>query len=262
MVKLYGSIGYVILKKNSKYVLIFTDMHDTLIKCDNYTLVDKWLKKKFNSSHILLEEVDRNNIKLEELWPGSEHTQLLKKLFIENQTKIKPIDIRPFLIPFSWETFNSNDDMYLKQYLEDINSFFSFKNQYFLKKLKIYTGDNINKHFYILKKKYLELLENYKNVLNNKMSYLLKHNQIIFMKINHLLNDIMEWYICININSCTHNYILHTGLYHADKIIYLLKKLYNYKIELEYGITKLTNIKYSNINNGCVNLIDKYDKLF
>jgi hypothetical protein len=80
-ITLYGSIGYTILNnnQNDKKILIFADMHDKLKKCDNYTKMADWMKGKFNKSKILLEEVNRKNIYLKELWLKGEHTQELKK---------------------------------------------------------------------------------------------------------------------------------------------------------------------------------------
>ena len=36
---------------------------------------------------ILLEEVNRNQVKLLELWPNSDHIQNLKNLYLNNRTK-------------------------------------------------------------------------------------------------------------------------------------------------------------------------------
>lgn len=171
MVKIYGAVGYTILNhtKLNKYIIVFADIHTKLSDCcasslEKYTICNQiniadWLKQKFNTSHILLEEITRGNFQLEELWPLSNHIQDLKKLFLDNSNKIKPIDIRPFFIPFSWEVLNTLDKntMLLKNYLKEIDNFFSIQNKYLIKILDYYNYEkikdiNIGKHFLYIKK--------------------------------------------------------------------------------------------------------------
>ena len=48
-ITLYGAVGYSILlnKNNNNYIIIFSDNHSKLNKCDKYIDISKWLKKKF-----------------------------------------------------------------------------------------------------------------------------------------------------------------------------------------------------------------------
>jgi len=122
--------------------------------------------KKFTTSHILLEEVARENFELKELWPNAQHTQALKNLFLTNQDKIKPIDIRPFLVPFSLELLELKDiqnhkisqnfNIKLYDYLKDIDLFFSLKHLFISKNLQIYGSKLYNltcgQHYLDIKK--------------------------------------------------------------------------------------------------------------
>jgi hypothetical protein len=270
MKKIYGSIGYSILRNNNKNILIFSDMHDKLDECDNKIDISEWLRNKFKTSHILLEEVSRENFNLKEIWPDSNHTQKLKKLFLNNTDKIKPIDIRPFLIPFSLEIWDNDDsdleDIILGEYLLEIDLFYCLKNKYIKKKIKTYRinkidNTNIGRHYLNNKKKYHDFLNNHQNLLKLKINEIIKNYNFVIALINNLLDDIMEWYICATIDICKFSHILHTGLAHSEKVISLLIDNYNYQIIKEYGIIKLNN-RMDNYENGCVELPNEYDNLF
>ena len=64
MSKIYGTIGYVFLKKDNRKIIVLADQHDTLPSCENKINVAEWFKSKFKTSKILLEEVPRENNKL------------------------------------------------------------------------------------------------------------------------------------------------------------------------------------------------------
>ena len=260
--------------KNSHNILIMADMHDHLQKCKSSINVSDWLKSKFETSTILLEEVDRNNVYLKELWKTSEHTQGLKNLYLNNQKNINPIDIRPQLIEYSWELFDSLDNedknSTLKQYLSIIDSFFNYKftvllSKNYYKELHKQNNNNlIKKHFNLIKKTYNEFLTKYDYLLNYKMKIIIKKFYEINKYINKTLDQIMEWYTCaeIYINVFNKNVILHAGLAHTDKIIKWLIILYNYKRVSEQGINSMmdTNI-YTDKPNGCIEL-NEYNSLF
>ena len=77
---------------------------------------------------ILLEEVNRNQVKLLELWPNSDHIQNLKNLYLNNRTKIIPVDIRPFLYGFHWDIIDEDKykdygNILLRDYLSNLNFF-------------------------------------------------------------------------------------------------------------------------------------------
>lgn len=270
MINIYGSIGYTILKhSNYNKIIVFADMHDTLKSCENKINISSWMLTKFKSSSILLEEVPREDVELKELWTNAEHTQELKNLYLQYPNNIKPIDIRPFLIPFSYEILNEVSgklyDITLKEYLTDINDFFNFKNKYLLKNLSNYNLDKLlntklGHHFIKIKKTYLNLLIDIHNKINNKIRDLYKLNYKYLNNISMLLNFIMEWYICANIDLLKEKpIIVHAGLFHSENIITLLSKFYNYSIVYNMGKNKLMDNKEE---QGCINLPLNYNALF
>ena len=270
---IYGSIGYTILNNNNKYVIVFADMHDKLEECDGSITITDWLKLKFKTSHILLEEVSREDVKLKEIWPNSKHTQELKKLFLENSNKIKPIDIRPFLIPFSWELLKSSDDVLilgsikLYQFLQNLDLFFCLKDKYLIKKFEMYDFDKINNTkmgncFIELKKKYYQFICINKDLLNIQLINIFKNYNYLLDQINELLDQIMEWYTCASIVILNESSIIHTGLAHSEKIINILTSDYEYMIITEIGTNKLDDIGDLNNTNGCLNFSNEHNNLF
>jgi hypothetical protein len=150
MKNIYGTVGYTFFysKEKPHFILILSDIHSKLNYCENFIEVSEWIKNNMNNINILLEEVAREDFVLGELWESSDHTQKLKKLFLENQKLIHDIDIRPYIIPYSWELLkeqnkdnrkyswemakeqneeNTNSKMLLKDYLETVNKFLYFK---------------------------------------------------------------------------------------------------------------------------------------
>lgn len=271
MKNIYGTIGYTVLKNinSNNKIIILADMHDTLPNCTNQTSVSDWFKTKFTSSKILLEEVPRDGIKLEELWSNSPHTQEIKNLFINNSQIIQAVDVRPQLIPFSWELIsemNIDRDISLKSYLEEIDKFFSLKSDYFIKNVFNYNRNKLphtklGKHFMIIKKNYGNFLQTNINFKNSTIRQIYSEKPEILYQINIILDDIMEWYICSNIIlDTTKPIILHTGLAHSEKVIRWLLVQYDYIIINRYGINTL-NETTSNMS-GCVKLPTDIDKQF
>jgi len=272
-INLNGSIGYTLLIKNNIKILILADYHSTLPYCKTDGIfISDWIKNKSNSI-ILLEEVPRVGHDLHELWPLSPHTQKLKELYIKNSHIIHGVDIRPFLIPFSWE-FASDEDspnINLKEYFELLNLFFTLKLD-FIKKDLIYiylkeflTKRKIGKHFLILKKIIIVIIKKNKIYLDKYIKDIIKENTQLFNQINNILSDIMEWYIIAKIyqgiNENKTSFIIHAGLAHTSNIIHLLTNFYNYKIVNDFGITK--NIDNINIeSNGCLHLPIDIEKQF
>ena len=248
MIYLQGTIGYTILKnmKTNKKIIIFADMHDELPLCkfNNSVDISKWLSVKMKNVVILLEEVVRSkDIELLSLW-NSKHTNELKNLFLNNQKKIIAIDIRPYLISFSWELIESSDnkEILLNDYLKNLNDFLELKNHFIKDKLYV-IKHIIKKHLLRIKINYQKFLNDNRNELDKTILYIYKNNRNILEKLNKILDDCMEWYICvlIKINEYS-NTIVHAGLYHTEKVILYLKKYYKYKdIKIE-GINKINNI--------------------
>ena len=267
-----GSIGYTLLVNKDIKILVLADMHSKLPYCDKDGIfISDWFKNKFKSK-ILLEEVPRTGTELKELWPSSPHTQKLKEVYLQNSKIIQGVDIRPFLIPFSWElSFDKNSpNIILKEYLTFINIFCNLKLPYFINELKnIYTKEYLSNNslgFHYLKiknyiKKYVK--EN-KKYLNEKIKNLADNNSSILENINEIISYIMEWYIIAKIYQSIDNgnkkIIIHAGLAHTTNIIDLLKNIYKYNIISEKGLTDLSD--YDKLTNGCLHLPIDIDKQF
>ncbi len=271
-----GSVGFTLLKNEvlNKYVLLLADVHDGVSYCSkDSTFIDKWLSTKGqeDDNDILLEEVLRDYLKnLKELWPSSPHTQNLKRLSINNK-KIKLVDIRPLLIPFSWElcyTKSQLGQFLFKKYLEILNNLFNFKKtnlmmKYILPqvlKLREPYKKAVIKHFYEIKELYLLFIDEYESFMDKELLYVLKHDSSILEKINNLLSLIMEWYIILLINNSSKNTIIHIGLAHSDRVLDLLLEVYNFKIISQKGINKMEDT-YKPLHS-CININTYINNIF
>ena len=275
MINIYGTIGYthLIHDNKKKDIIVYSDRHDSLQKCQDYITIGNYFKSKFKKSIILLEEVDRDeNEDLKELWPLSDHTQELKNLYIKNNKIIEPIDIRPILINYSLSNeiinkVNANDKkITLYQYLTLIDDFFSLKNTYCNKKLnEFYTYDYLNKnmlgkHYLYIKKQYELFLNSYRELMYNQIdSFDIYTLNLLENSINKILDNAMEWYTCAIIYKYKKPIIIHTGLYHSEKILNLLKIYYNYSIKNEFGINSMNEL---DSNLGCIKLPKIIDEEF
>ena len=267
---LNGSIGYTFLVKDNIKLLILADNHSLLDYCKiNGIFISDWFKNKPNSK-ILLEEVPRVGHQLEELWPLSPHTQKLKDSYIKNSHIIQGVDIRPFLVPFSWELASDKQNLNLKEYLKLIDLFFSLKLDFVKNDLKyiysekFFKKKKIGKHFLILKSILMLFIKKNKINLDKNIKDLMKDNKQMLEQINNLLSDIMEWYIIAKIyqgiNENKTSFIIHAGLAHTTNIILLLKKYYNYKVINDFGVTNMSNLDLE--KNGCLYLPINIDKQF
>ena len=231
-------------------------MHDEMKYCNEpFINISEWLKTKFNSSEILLEEIDRNTIyQLESLWNSSTHTNQLKNLFLNNSNIIHPIDIRLQLIPFSWELLETYIiNITLKKYLTILDELFNnnIKNKNKNKKLI--------KHFNLIKDEYYKFKLKINIYLDNQLNDIFINNIIILKSINTLLDNIMEWFTIAKMYKLdNNNNIIHVGLYHSERIINLLIKLYKYKLVSFSGINKINDANKSNIS-GCIDLPKNID---
>jgi len=271
MKNIYGSIGYTLLK-NENLIIIFADKHDDLPKCDNKIDMANWFRTKFKTSIILLEEVPRvPNSKIVGLWEQSLHTKMLKDVYLENPSIIKPVDIRHYLIPFSWEIIEDTQEynITLRRYMLNIDRFFSMRNKYLLKNCTLYNVEilktiQLGRHFLNIKEEFNQLIIRAQkvNILDNKLFDIKILNQDFLEDINNLISRIMEWYICACIyNNKNKPLIIHVGLAHSEQIVKLLKETYNYSIIEEQGINKLNDIDNPNLN-GCVKISDKLNEQF
>jgi len=273
----YGSIGYVILKNKNNIIIIFADKHDTLLSCEKKINIGDWFLQKFKTSNILLEEVPREDNKLIELWDAP-HTQELKKLYLNNSELIIGVDIRPFMITFSWEILNDpdyyNNDTYnisIIAFLKQIDDFFSLKNEFVKKNLYNYNHDCLNNtllgdHFLLIKTKYREFLKilRSENLFNKKLKIIFDNSKNKLEMINKILDSIMEWYICAHIKiSKKKSIIVHAGLAHTDKIVDLLKEHYDFNVLYQTGINTLKEIDFTKTTTrGCINIPTSCNNMF
>ena len=266
-----GSIGYTYLIKDNIKVLVLADMHSTLPYCKGESIfVSDWMNKKKNSK-ILLEEVPRLGSKLKELWPGSPHTQKLKDLYLSSKV-IDGVDIRPFLIPFSWELIGEDKELgkiTLYEYLMLIDIFFQLKHKFFITNLgNIYTKDylkdsKLGVHFLNLKNKTQALMKKNKSIIKEKTETLI--NKDIMIDLNELISLIMEWYIIAKVYKGVEerqtSFIIHAGLAHTSNIISVLKEIYGFQVLETVGSTDYDKDK-DIVTDGCLKLPNKINDLF
>ena len=271
-ININGSIGYTLLVHNDIKVLVLADMHSKLPYCDKDGIfVSEWLKNKFKSK-ILLEEVPRTGTNLKELWPSSPHTQKLKDVYLENSHVIQGVDIRPFLIPFSWELSFDKEvpNITLREYLTHINIFCNLKLSFLMKDLKgIYKKEYLARsllgiHYMQIKKFIKMYVKSHKKFLNISIKELTKNNSVVLEQINEIISYIMEWYVIAkmyqSILEGKKTIIIHAGLAHTTNILVSLQNIYKFKILKEEGLTDLD--QYNKISNGCLQLPSDIEKQF
>ena len=257
---LSGSIGYTLLTNDNKNILVFADAHSEVTYCkDNFVKISDFFNKLMNDKNyqILLEEVNRNQVKLLELWPNSDHIQNLKNLYLNNRTKIIPVDIRPFLYGFHWDIIDEDKykdygNILLRDYLSNLNFFFTRSKEISLedkskiifnkeiKKLIINFSykNKINEHFQKIKNSYFYYLKLCENFLDKKLIDILNNNKNLLLLLDNLLSSIMEWYCIILMLSTSKISIIHIGLFHSREIVNNLINIYDFKINEEKGITR------------------------
>ena len=258
---LSGLSGFAILKDDQgKNIIVLSDIHSDLIYCknQNYKPIDIFLKENMIDSQVILEEVERTgDKKLTSLW-SSPHFESLKNLYLQNKKYIIPIDIRPFLVPFSWETIGIEREkgkITLGKYLHILKLFFKMDlkicktviKDLIQKKIKKRSG--LCKHFNRIKDSFYKFL---KELDENKI--LLDVNINILKKINDYLSYIMEWYSILIMFSTKKTSIIHAGLFHTNNIIKNLVSNYNFRITKKKGLNDYDDYIPEKVN-GCI-LID------
>jgi len=253
--------------KNKKVVLMH-DVHSGVEYCsnlDNSIDVSDFFKNINISNQILLEESVKGNAKLTDLWPDAKHTQELKKLALNNLENLEVVDIRPYLIPFSWELLETKKEKKLtdkkfKDYLEPLNNFFNkkgslYKNHVEDKKvLDKFFKDKVCEQLDDLKLLFTHYKENNSKLLKENLLYVFKNNLAILHKLNDILSCLMEWYtILLLFTTDRETSIVHVGLAHSTRIKNILIKRYKFKLEDEQGITHLKNLNLDSKKiNSCV----------
>lgn len=266
-----GLVGYTLLEKDNKNILIFADIHDGVTYCnDNSVGISDWIKGRFNNNQVLIEEVSLKNVKLKDLWPGSKHTQELKKLVKNYNSNVNAIDIRPLLIPFSWELLEKYPEfgnVTLGKYLKPIDDFFNntgllyttimVKEVEKLKNNKYY--QKILLHYKIINEEYKVLKFN--NNLNTLLSVLYKKKDIL-EEINNIISFIMEWYIVLLSLNTTRHTIIHSGLAHTTRLNNVLEKFYNFNIIEKKGLNHMKDIDYDKVYSACIMMPDHINSRF
>jgi len=267
MTSISGSVEWFLLVKNEKYILIFSDIHSKSKYCTNNDSVffNEWLNSIKNNSLVLIEEVDRTNVELKELWKEAVHTQKLKDWYIKNSNKknVIPIDIRPFLLPFSWQLWKENDECAkytLKKYIELIKIFLfqeiNSENKKIISPLllsiihkleKVRKNNKKNtglmKHFNLIKKKFISFCAKHKDKMNLLIekwvdqyddwmgNYLFYNGELkLLTEIEEIISAIMEWYTILNIMINDKLSVIHAGLAHTRNIKYILENIYKFSI--------------------------------
>lgn len=291
MNKISGSIGYVLLKdKNSeKYILIMSDIHSNQPYCDSGIMIDDYLKiSNTTNNNIILEEVSRRGVKLEPLWSDALHTVKLKNYFLENNSKLSenkkiiPIDIRPYLVPFSWEILTNNNvderkkNITLKNFLTKINLFFNiFNNELNMKpiksfldqilfyiQLKVEQDTGIYQHYKSLQEYYYKFINDNSNLMESRLIDVLNNNVKVLHEISQILSFIIEWFTILQIFSNTKNSIIHSGLAHTSNIVITLKKHYNFEEIEKKGVTKFDPIILKDDMISCIELSQNILNIF
>lgn len=270
---LSGAVGYVILDNGNKKIIVLSDVHDGLNYCiKESVMINDFLKNHSRTSQVLLEEATPEKInELKPLWTGSTHTMDLRSLVMKDRNII-PIDLRPLLLPFSWEIMNHKEtykQMKLHQYLNLIHYFFIGKGLSW----KRYILPELNKINPEYKNKLLKHLQEIANEFNEiytetkesdkTVEFYFKNKLYVLKHINDIVSYIMEWYSIILMINEKQNSIVHLGLAHSDRLIKELKDRYNFKYITGDGINSMSNL--SKIKSACVNLNgfnDKYNKKY
>ena len=244
-----GSIGIIILKKHKKIIYLLSDDHSNKVYCSNngseHKDIDDFLKNELDEgSQILLEEVPRDGFNLQELWPDSPHTQSLKDLFL-NTENINGVDIRPYLIQFSWDILDVEKansplgNVKISFYLNHINNFFEcrgkfyntiFKPAYDSIKIK---NSGLGKHLRDIRDRYRELKEEIKD--DKELINYYENKKSVLYKIDRICDMIMEFYTLLLAFTTEKKSYIHAGLFHSNNILHYLVGEYNFEVKYSHG---------------------------
>ena len=119
--------------------------------------------------------------------------------------------------------------------------FLNLKIDFLQDKIK-YINIKLKTHLNAIIKKLYNFLFKNKHLLNKKVLYIFNNYNDILEDYNIILNDCMEWYICLLIEMYKYKtIIIHAGLYHTEKVNKLLNNYYNYNEIYKNGINYLNN---------------------
>lgn len=259
---LSGATGYTILKRNNKSILLLADIHDGVNYCLNNQpadYIDNFLRNYSKTHQILLEEsINDPQLNLTDLWPNAEHTRKLKTLK-ENNNKIIPTDIRPYLIPFSWQLVKSNNkykELLINKYLYHFTLFFNKKGKIYEKFILPYyefvnSADLVilENIFFQIKNLYLKEFTIYKNLT---IEEIIKIDEEYMHSVDNINSLIMEYYILILIFSDKRDSIIHTGLAHSTRLKSILIEELKFTIIKDVSMTQIEQYTGSDNTNACI----------
>lgn len=247
-----GIVSFTLLKntKCNKLILLLGDIHDGVEYCQKEhifidELLDNFVKNKQFS--VLLEEVPRENLQLVELWPNAEHTQRLKEWYLRNQKVVIPIDIRPFLVPFSYQKKSlgllskEEENLKMSEYLVTIDSLFELngrplnKSVIFFKNIIEYLNKKsergILSMYKILREKYRKLKEGIN--MDDTFIETFEKNKTFFKELDDMKINIMDWYTTLLLLS-NNNSVVHFGLAHYLNVREILLNNFGFIIIQEH----------------------------
>ena len=99
-----------------------------------------------------------------------------------------------------------------------------------------------------------------KTYLHQTIYNLFINNRDILEKINNLISMIMEWYILVLVHNSTKNSIIHVGLAHSNKLLYLLKDVYKFKVITQNGVNEMNKIEDE--PKACVLIPNEINNIF
>jgi hypothetical protein len=271
---LSGTTGYTIFEKGNKQILLLADIHDGVNYCtqnQSHTNISTFLNKHSSSYQIVLEEATNDpSLALDDLWPNAFHTRNLK-LLKEKNDKIIPTDIRPYLIPFSWQILESNikyKKLPIKIYLTSINEFFQERGYVYEQFILPYYEflDSKNKKIILTLFKYIKneflFLKKYNNYSGKLLENIIQKDIEYLNYIDYINSLIMEYYILLLILSDKRMTIIHTGLAHSSRLKKFLTNDFHFKIIEDRGMTKIESYTGSDYTNACTPTSNDFKELF
>jgi len=154
--------------------------------------------------------------------------------------------------------------MKFKFYLEKINKFLYFKLNKIRKKIPtVYNRNFVKNHKLNIQLNRIKLI--FKNYLSKNLLFMnldiidiYENNKDVLHELNIILDSSMEWFVMAKLYELTftnnNNIIIHTGLFHSERINNILQDIYDYKIINQSGINTIDNAENNKDLTGCITL--------
>lgn len=285
-----GSIGVIILSKKisinkEKIIIILSDDHSNTNYCsivdDSYQSITEFLDS-IKNKQFLIEEIPektkKETIQIKELWYDVPHVKELKNYFLNNSKISDGIDIRLELLPFSIELISLKKDLLdfkFNKYIKEFKMFFDGTGDVFKKYFHELTQNNMvnlkidNRDEEVIKRYFNKLLEDYISIEKKSSNFIYPNkdptirdfqekdmvfSMNLFNDIDDIVNNIMEFYVILNIFSTEKTSIIHMGLFHTTNISKRLMIDYNYNIIYKNGLTNLNFSEHDNQSISCIKM--------